>query len=255
MSGALATKDGPVVEFQNVSKIYPPGRLVAAPQAALLGVSFALEPGAVLGLVGPNRAGKTTLLKMLVGVTNPTSGRVLRFGVDANDRSTLAQVGYVHENETFPPYLTAGELLKFYGAVGGVDRLDERVPPLLDRVGIADRAREPIRRFSKGMRQRLALAQAMLGSPTLLVLDEPTEGLDFEGRRLIRQIVAETQTRGGTVILISHSLAEIELLCSDLAVLRRGRLVYFGTKQKLAPRPGELEPALERLYTIQEEAA
>jgi ABC-2 type transport system ATP-binding protein len=248
------TPGGPVVEFRDVSKFYPPGRFGASPQAALLGVSFDLKPGEILGLVGPNRAGKTTLLKTLLGVTNLSAGRILRFGTDASDRSTLARVGYVHENQSFPPYLTAAELLRFYGTVGGAPRLAERVPDLLERVGLADRAREPIRRFSKGMSQRLALAQALLGAPELLVLDEPTEGLDFEGRRLIRAVVAETRSAGGTVILVSHSLAEVELLCTRLAVLRRGRLVYFGDKQELAPKPGDLEPALERLYTQQEAA-
>jgi ABC-2 type transport system ATP-binding protein len=145
-----------------------------------------IESGEVFGLLGPNRAGKTTLVKMLLSLCRPTAGEVFRLGRPLSDRSTLGQVGYVHENHAFPRYLSAADLLEYYGALTLMpsDLVRERVPRLLERVGLADRSREPIARFSKGMLQRLGIAQALLNAPRLLVLDEPTEGLDLNGRRL-----------------------------------------------------------------------
>ena len=171
-----------------------PGRTVEA----LRGVSFGIEPGEVFALLGPNRAGKTTLLKILLGLCHPSGGRVFRLGRPLSERSTLARVGYMHENQAFPRYLTATTLLEFYGDLSWIPPavLRTRVPALLERVGLADRAREPIARFSKGMVQRLALAQALLAEPDLLVLDEPMEGLDLSARLLLQEIVAEQRRRG-----------------------------------------------------------
>jgi ABC-2 type transport system ATP-binding protein len=242
-----AAERPPAVEFQHVGKTYPGRGIGARKLTALHDVSFRLEAGAALGLLGPNRAGKTTLLKILLGVTRPTTGRALRFGFDGGDRSTMARVGYVHEKHAFPPYLTALDLLRYYGTLAGAAELPERVPALLERMGLGDRAKEPIGRFSKGMMQRLGLAQALLDKPDLLVLDEPTEGLDFEGRRLTRQVIEEVRSAGRTVILVSHALAEVELVCDRLAVLDAGRLAFFGLKRDFAPEAGGLEAALERL--------
>ena len=153
------------------------GRMIQA----LRGVSFGIEPGEVLALLGPNRAGKTTLLKILLGLCHPSGGRVFRLGRPISQRSTLARVGYMHENQAFPRYLTAAALLEFYGQLSLVPAsvLRTRVPALLEKMGLTDRAHEPIARFSKGMVQRLALAQALIAEPDLLVLDEPMEGLDL----------------------------------------------------------------------------
>jgi ABC-2 type transport system ATP-binding protein len=249
MLGDHGDAGGPVVQFDGVGKIYPRGGLGRPPILALAEVTFEIPRGQVLGLLGPNRAGKTTLLKILLSVTRPTEGKVLRFGKPWHDRSALARIGYVHENHAFPKYLTATQLLHYYGTLSGIDSrtLDERTPQLLDRVGLSDRAREPIGRFSKGMVQRLGLAQALINDPDLLVLDEPTEGLDFEGRRAIRKLINEWRDGSRTVVLVTHTLTEVEQVCDTLAVLRQGRMVYHGPREKLQ-KGRALEAALERLY-------
>jgi ABC-2 type transport system ATP-binding protein len=197
---------------------------------AVRGVTLAVPAGSVFGLLGPNRAGKTTLVKLLLALAAPTAGTVTRLGRPMGDRSTLARVGYMHENHAFPRYLTAAELLAFYGALSGVPsaELEARVEKLLARVGLADRKAEPIARFSKGMVQRLGLAQALVNEPDLLVLDEPTEGLDLDGRQLLRDVVREYQAAGKTVLLVSHVLPEVEQLCDALAVIAAGRVIHHG---------------------------
>jgi ABC-2 type transport system ATP-binding protein len=165
------------------------------------------------------------------------------------------KVGYVHENQAFPRYLTATALLEYYGALTLLPEPDvrARVPRLLELVGLADRAREPITRFSKGMVQRLGIAQALLGEPELLVLDEPSEGLDLAGRQLIRDLVAEQRRRGHAVLLVSHLLPEVEQLCDRAAVLVAGQLKYLGAVSGLTSDPAtgaarSLEQALQALY-------
>jgi ABC-2 type transport system ATP-binding protein len=186
-------------------------------------------------LLGPNRAGKTTLIKLLLTLCRPTTGTVKRLGSAVSDRSTLARVGYVHENHAFPRYLSPTNLLEYYGALSlaPYDQVKERVPQLLERVGLADRANDPIRTFSKGMTQRLGIAQALVNDPELLVLDEPNEGLDLAGRQMMMGIIREHRDRGRTVILVSHVLPEVEQLCDRIAVLVAGRLAYEGTVASL----------------------
>jgi ABC-2 type transport system ATP-binding protein len=237
-----------------VSKTYRDGPFRRRGVVALREVSLRLESGEVLGLLGPNRAGKTTLVKLLLSLCRPTSGEVFRLGRPASDRATLAQVGYVHENHAFPRYLSAADLLEYYGALTLLpqDLVRQRVPRLLERVGLVDRSKEPIARFSKGMLQRLGLAQALLNEPRLLVLDEPTEGLDLAGRRLLRDVVREVRERGGSVILITHVLTEVEHLCDRVAVLSAGRVVHVGPLAELthdeAGSPRSLEKTLKDLY-------
>ncbi len=244
-------------EFVNVSKTYR-GLLRRGGVPAVCDVSFSVRPGEVLGLLGPNRAGKTTLVKMLLSLCRPTSGEVRRLGRPAADRSSLARVGYVHENHAFPRYLGAAALLEYYGALSLVPHevLRRRVPQLLERVGLADRSREPIARFSKGMLQRLGVAQALLTEPQLLVLDEPTEGLDLDGRQMLRGVIREVRQRGGSVLLVSHVLTEAAQLCDRVAVLVRGRLIHLGpladlTQPAGTDAPRSLEKALQGLYEAQ----
>jgi len=243
-----------VIEFQQVVKEYPSDWLGRRKLRALDQVTLAIPAGVAFGLVGPNRAGKTTFVKTLLSLSRPTSGAVTRFGIPARQRRTLARVGYVHENQAFPRYLTARQLLEYYGALSLLPQhvVKTRAPELLERVGLADRAHEPVSRFSKGMIQRLGIAQALINDPELLVMDEPSEGLDLMGRQLVRDIVAQMKARGRTVLFVSHVLPEVEALVEHLAILRAGRLVYHGTvaEVKRNAEGGErsFEQALNELY-------
>ena len=243
-----------IAQFGAVSKRYGswlPGRGVQA----LDRVSFAIPRGEVFGLVGPNRAGKSTLVKLLLSLCRPTLGRITRFGRPSSDRRTLARIGYIHESQALPRYWHAEGLLCYYGTMSGMAgrAVRRRAGELLTRVGLADRRREPIGRYSKGMLQRLALAQALLNDPELLVFDEPTEGMDLLARRLVYEAITEQRVRGQSVLLVSHSLADIERVCDQVAVLREGRLVFAGPVAQLRGQgrpaaPQSLEAALEPLY-------
>lgn len=246
--------------FDQVVKTYPTGVLGRGGVPALRGVSLTVPAGQVFGLLGPNRAGKTTLIKVLLSLCRPTSGTVTRLGAALSDRGTLGRIGYMHENHAFPRYLSASELLRFYGGLTDVPAnvLDGRVSVLIERVGLADRQGEPIARFSKGMVQRLGLAQALLNDPDLLILDEPTEGLDLFGRQLLRAVVRERKAAGKTVLLVSHVLTEVQELCDSAAVLVAGKVAFTGTLAELLRDPASgaarsLEVTLQRLY--QSEAA
>ena len=245
----------PIVEFQNVSKIYHAGLVRRRAIHALRGVSFNIRSGCVFGLLGPNRAGKTTLVKALLSICRPTSGSILRLVRDVAVRSTLARVGYLHESPAFPRYLTARTFLDFYGGLSLLGRreLAARIPRLLDEVGLNDRAGEAIAAYSKGMLQRLALAQALVNDPELLVLDEPTEGMDLSARKLLHEIILRRKAQGKTAILVSHSMADVGRLCDELAVLRGGQLVFQGSLAELAgagPGGGDVDSLQEALEPI-----
>jgi ABC-2 type transport system ATP-binding protein len=244
-----------VAEFEDIAKFYPTGLFGRTRRLALEHITLRINTGEVFALLGPNRAGKTTLVKILLSLCLPTAGRGLRFQRPLGERQTLARVGYVHENPAFPRYLSALALLEYYGALSLLTdaMMHRRAAMLLDMVGLADRGREPISRFSKGMVQRLAIAQALLNDPEFLVLDEPSEGLDLAGRRLIRDVIAERRRRGFTVLLVSHVLGDVEQICDRVGVLAGGRLLYSGTVADLARDPNTgtscpLEQALDRLY-------
>jgi ABC-2 type transport system ATP-binding protein len=246
----------PIVEFHNISKIYRAGLLRRSTIHAIRDVSFNVRSGCVFGLLGPNRAGKTTLVKSLLSICCPTSGTILRLGRDAADRSTLARVGYLHESPAFPRYLTARAFLDYFGGFSLLTRreLAARIPRLLDEVGLNDRAGEAIAGYSKGMLQRLALAQALVNDPELLVLDEPTEGMDLSARKLLHEVIRRHKAEGKTVILVSHSMADVGQLCDELAVLRGGQVVFDGMLADLIGNgPGDdnvasLQEALEPIY-------
>jgi ABC-2 type transport system ATP-binding protein len=235
--------------FDAVQKTYRTSPFSSAGVPAVRGVSLSVPAGSVFALLGPNRAGKTTLVKLLLSLAEPTAGTVRRLGESAAVRHTLGRVGYMHENHAFPRYLSAAEVLHFYGGLAGVraDDLPGRAKELLDRVGLSDRNREPISRFSKGMVQRLGLAQAIINRPDLLVLDEPTEGLDLEGRKLLREVVREMKAAGKTVLLVSHVLPEVEALCDRAAVVVKGKVAFDGPLAELAA-DGGLEAGVQRVY-------
>jgi ABC-2 type transport system ATP-binding protein len=236
----------PAVVFENVEKAYRTGPFGGKVEA-VRGVNFSIPRGSTFALLGPNRAGKTTLIKLLLNLARPTAGTVNRLGEPANRRATLSRVGYMHENHAFPRYLSATEVLTFYGGLAGVpgSELAGKVAALLDRVGLADRKREPIARFSKGMVQRLGLAQALINEPELLILDEPTEGLDLTGRQLLRSVAREFQAAQRTIVLVSHVLPEVEAVCDRGAVVVAGKLAWEG---ELASLSKPLETALQSIY-------
>ena len=245
----------PTLEFMEAVKDYPRGFLGLDRLRAVDGISFRVEPGEVFGLLGPNRAGKTTLVKLLLALCLPTKGAVTRFGEPSGQRATLKRVGYVHENQAFPRYLTARALLEFYGALSLLPEptVKERVPKLLERVGLSDRSDEPISRFSKGMVQRLGIAQALVNEPDLLVFDEPSEGLDLSGRQLVRDLVRAQKQQGKTVLFVSHVLSEVEQFCDRIGVIVAGRLAFLGTMAEILkdPQSGNsrtLESALQTFY-------
>jgi ABC-2 type transport system ATP-binding protein len=244
-----------VASFENVGKLYRTGAFGRGGVQAVKGINLNVPRGSVFGLLGPNRAGKTTLVKLLLALARPTEGTITRLDRPVRDASTLARVGYMHENQHFPRYLTATELLNYYGGLSLVpaEKLRPRVEALLAQVGLADRKDEPIARFSKGMVQRLGLAQALVNEPDLLILDEPTEGLDLNGRRLLREVIAKQKARGATVLLVSHVLAEVEQTCDRVAVIVGGRVARVAAVRELTrdPKTGQavsLEKALLPLY-------
>lgn len=242
--------------FENVEKQYRSGPWARTGIPAVRGVSLTIPTGTVFGLLGPNRAGKTTLVKLLLSLAKPSAGTITRLGQPLRDRQTLARVGYMHENHAFPRYLSAREVLKFYGGLSGIpsDQLVTRTEDLLQKVRLSDRAAEPITRFSKGMVQRLGLAQALINDPDLLILDEPTEGLDISGRQLLREVIRERRTSGKTVLLVTHVLPEVEELCDELAVVVAGKVAYRGNVNDLLgasqrdPNGRNLEAALRTIY-------
>ena len=198
---------------------------------ALDGVNLEVRQGEVFGLLGANGAGKTTLIKVLLGLTRPSQGEARVRGRDPRAASVRARVGYLPEGHRFPGYLTGEGTLRLFGRLAGLPEgnLNRRIPELLELVGLADRARDRVGRYSKGMTQRLGLAGALLDEPEVLFLDEPTDGVDPVGRRQIRDILLATRTTGTTIFINSHLLSEVERTCDRVAILHHGRVIREGT--------------------------
>ncbi|HEX9013420.1 MAG TPA: ABC transporter ATP-binding protein [Anaerolineaceae bacterium] len=194
---------------------------------AVKSLTLQVLQGEVFGFLGPNGAGKTTSIKMLLGLIAPTSGNASLLGAPLGDRRVLARVGFLPEHFRFQDWLTAREFLELHGQLYGMEphRLADRAEKLLDRVGLADFSNHQLRTFSKGMLQRIGLAQALLNEPALVFLDEPTSGLDPVGRRLVRDIIRELREEGTCVFLNSHLLSEIEVTCDRVAIIRNGEVV------------------------------
>ena len=206
------------------------------PVRALDNVSFDVRPGEIFGLLGPNGAGKTTLVKILLGIVRHYSGAARLLGHQAGNRRSRREVGYLPENLRIPGHHTALSALMLYGQLSGLSRSEIRARrmKLLERVGIAERAQDPIKKFSKGMLQRLGLAQAMLHDPQVVFLDEPTDGLDPVGRADVREWLQELKAQGKTVFINSHLLQEIELVCDRVAILNHGRVCAVGRVDELS---------------------
>jgi ABC-2 type transport system ATP-binding protein len=202
-------------------------------QTALAGLDLTIPRGTAFGLIGLNGAGKTTFIKSILGVVRPTSGRVRALDGDPEDAAIRARIGYLPERLHLPNAWTPVAFLASVARLKGLESAGEAIRRQLDRVGLADDSSRRIGGFSKGMRQRLGLAAALLGAPDLLVLDEPTDGVDPLGRAEIRRILAEERARGATIFLNSHLLAETERVCDRIGILARGRLVREGAIEEL----------------------
>ncbi|MBW3661205.1 MAG: ABC transporter ATP-binding protein [Gemmatimonadetes bacterium] len=202
---------------------------------ALRPLDLTVEVGEIFGLLGPNGAGKTTLVKLLLGIVHPTEGGATIFDRPIGDSQARRSVGFLPEDHRFPDFLTGRQTLRLYARMAGLaaDERDARAVELLARVRLTEAADRKVRTYSKGMMQRLGLAQAMMNRPRLLVLDEPADGVDPVGRREIRDVLVELRDEGATLFLNSHLLSEIERVCTRVAILKEGRLVRHGTVEEL----------------------
>jgi ABC-2 type transport system ATP-binding protein len=202
-------------------------RKVFGDYAAVKGLTLQVEQGEVFGFLGPNGAGKTTSMKMLLGLITPTSGEASLLGKPIGDREAMRQIGFLPEHFRFQEWLTADEFLLLHGQLLGMkkDDLQKRRQDLLERVGLTPFRNKHLRTFSKGMLQRVGLAQALLNRPALVFLDEPTSGLDPVGRRLVRDVIREVRGQGTSVFLNSHLLSEIEVTCDRVAFIQHGEVV------------------------------
>lgn len=233
------------VRTEALSKTYRSGLIHRDVVHALREVSLTVRRGEIFGLLGPNGAGKTTLLKILLGVAWPTSGRAMLFGQATNQPAARRDVGFLPEKHRFPDFLTTDQMLHLYGRLSGVpsDERAARIPTLLDQVDMTEWRHTKLKKFSKGMMQRVGLAQALLHDPDLVFLDEPTDGVDPVGRREIRDILLWLHDQGKTIFLNSHLLSEVEKVCTRVAILNKGELVRHGTIDELT--------AIERVYDLQ----
>lgn len=202
---------------------------------ALRGITMRVHRGEVFGLLGPNGAGKSTLVKILMTVISPTRCRGEMLGAPVGHKGTLGRIGYLPEHHRFPEYLTARQVVDFYGAMADVPRgvRRRRGEELLELVGLKEWQGKKVKSFSKGMRQRLGIAQALINDPDLILLDEPTDGVDPVGRRDIRNVLVELKSRGKTVFLNSHLLSELEMVCDRVAILVQGVVSSQGTLDEL----------------------
>jgi ABC-2 type transport system ATP-binding protein len=247
------------VSFENVSKIYTTAR---GELRALGGVGFSIEPGEFFGLLGPNGAGKTTLISILAGLTRATSGRVRVHGSDVQTDYAQArrQLGVVPQELVFDPFFTVREALRFQSGYFGIRSNEAWIDELLDGLGLADKASSNMRQLSGGMKRRVLVAQALVHKPPVIVLDEPTAGVDVELRQTLWQFVSHLNKQGSTVLLTTHYLEEAEALCGRIAMLKKGQLVALERTSELLKRASAnvlrfktdqtLPPALAQLARV-----
>ncbi len=219
-----------IITTKNLSKEYPTKSFSKEKILALNNFSFEVESGEIFGLLGPNGAGKTTLIKILLGITFPTGGEIKIFDNDISNESYKKKVGYLPESHKFPNYLTGEQVLYFFGMLSGLNKSEvkKKADEYLKLVDMEKWRKTKIKKYSKGMLQRLGLAQSMLNNPELIFLDEPTDGVDPIGRKEIRDILNNLKNEGKTIFLNSHLLSEVELICDRVAILNKGVLVKSG---------------------------
>lgn len=240
------------VEIERLTKVFPvPLRRERV--VAVRDLSLRVEKGEVYGLLGPNGSGKSTTLKILLGLVTATSGSTRVFGEDSSSVRSRRDVGFLPENPYFYKFLTGAETVRFFGKLSGMsgDGLEARVEELLELVGLKEAAQRRVGSYSKGMLQRIGLAQALVQDPGLLVLDEPTAGVDPVGSREIRDLILELKARGKTVLLCSHLLSQVQEVCDRVGILARGRLVREGRVEDLLAISDRSEVIVENMSTEQ----
>jgi ABC-2 type transport system ATP-binding protein len=225
----------PAIEILGLEKTYSVGFWRKRPKRALHPLSFNVEDGEIFGFLGPNGAGKTTTLRLLMGLVFPTAGSARILGCEWTDPSVKAQIGFLPEQPYFYDYLTAHELLEYYGQLSGVPAKErkQRVEKVLDQVGLRDVKGVQLRKFSKGMLQRVGIGQAILHDPKLVFFDEPMSGLDPMGRREVRDLMEQLKHEGKTVFFSTHILSDAEALCDRVAIIHKGELRGVGRVEDL----------------------
>ncbi len=223
-----------VIETENLSKEFAIG-LGFKKVTALEQLNLSIEKGEIFGYIGPNGAGKTTTLKILMGLIFPTRGKATIFGEDIRYMEVKKKIGFLPEGPYFYNYLTAGEFLLFYGKLFGYDRLylSKKINDLLALVELKQKKNTQLRHFSKGMLQRIGIAQALINDPELVVLDEPMSGLDPAGRGRVRDIILQLRNQGKTILFSSHILSDVEMICDRIGILTKGKLREIGTVNSL----------------------
>jgi ABC-2 type transport system ATP-binding protein len=221
--------------IEHLRKIYRSGWPGVPPVTALQGLSLSVDEGEIYGFLGPNGAGKTTTLKILLGLLRATDGKAEVLGEAAGSLSMRRRIGFLPEAPYFYDYLTAKEFLMFYGRLGGLGHadLEKRIPELLDIVGLTPAQSRQLRTFSKGMLQRVGLAQAIIHDPELVILDEPMSGLDPVGRKQVRDVILSLRDRGKTVFFSSHIIPDVEMICDRVGIVMKGKLVAEGRVDEL----------------------
>lgn len=234
------------IEVEALTKVFPiPFRKQSI--TAVRDLNLRIEAGEVYGLLGPNGSGKSTTLKIILGLVSPTSGRTEIFGQNSSQVATRQSVGFLPENPYFYKFLTGTETLRFFGKLCGLHGWDlkDRVQELLDLVGLTDARNQRLGTYSKGMLQRIGLAQALINEPALIVLDEPTAGVDPVGSREIRDLIVDLKKRGVTVLLSSHLLGQVQEICDRVGILAKGKLVREGHLEELIAIEDRTELVLE----------
>jgi len=234
-SAQFTDRRTPAILFKDLRVVFPPRLRGEAPKVAVDGLNLAVFEGEVFGFLGPNGAGKTSSMNVLLGFVQATSGRATIHGLDVTDPQARQSLGYLPELTYYYKFLTARELLHFYAKLFELPRAtaERRIAELLKLVELEHAADRPIRTYSKGMQQRVGLAQALVNDPRLLVLDEPTSGLDPIGRMQVRKIIQRLKDEGKTVFFSSHELGEVETVCDRVAILHQGQVRETGSVSAL----------------------
>jgi ABC-2 type transport system ATP-binding protein len=243
----------PIIDVSNLEAAYGKG---AKKTLALRGISFQVRPGECVGFIGANGAGKSTTLKILMGFRFPDAGEAKVFGQPAGRPESRARIGYLPEVALYYPFMKARELLELYGGLGGLGKsgLRERIPGILERVGLAGRGEDLLKTFSKGMQQRLGIAQSLITEPELLIYDELSSGLDPLGRYDLRELLKELKAKGTTLFFSSHELGEVESLCDRVVMIHQGRILRDAPLADLLEECGDRSLEAFYIQTLRTEA-